>query len=80
MPRPVNDISAILTPETLNRVNHSLRCAASGGAEKVERELAQLIDKHKPDEVIINSPIYHHEARLKSYAIAAQAMNAINNR
>ncbi|NRB39461.1 MAG: LLM class flavin-dependent oxidoreductase [Pseudomonadales bacterium] len=80
LPHPVSDIEVTLGRETLAAVNHSLRCVASGGPEKVERELAQWINDYKPDEIIINSPIHNHEARLKSYGIAAEAMNTINNR
>ncbi len=78
LPRPVNDIGEVLDNVTLNRVNHSLRCAASGGPEKVHRELAELINTHKPNEIIINSPIYNHEARLRSYTIAAEVVKQIN--
>ena len=77
LPRPVNDISAVLDRATLARVNHSLRCGATGGPGKIQQELSELINTHKPDEIIINSPIHSHEARLKSYAIAAEAINKI---
>lgn len=78
LPRPVNDIEAVLDSATLARVNHSLRCGATGGSEKVYRELAKLIDTHKPNEIIINSPIHKHEARLRSYTIAAEVVRDTN--
>ena len=80
LPRPVNDVEAVLDGATLARVNHSLRCGATGGPKKIYRELAQLIDKHRPDEIIINSPIHDHEARLRSYNITADTLRAINNK
>jgi len=78
LPRPVKDITAVLERATLTNVNHAQRCCASGGADKVYRELTQLIDIHKPNEIIINSPIHRHEARLRSYSIAAEVFKRIN--
>ncbi|EPJ47743.1 MAG: putative oxidoreductase [Osedax symbiont Rs2] len=79
LPRPVNDVEALIGSATLASVNHSLRCVASGGPEKVERELTELLQIHKPDEIIINSPIHNHDARLRSYKIAAEVVRGINS-
>ncbi len=78
LPRPVKDIESVLDRATLARVNHSLRCGASGGPEKVYRELTELINTYKPNEIIINSPIHNHDARLRSYRIAAEVVNDVN--
>ncbi|MEH6345987.1 MAG: LLM class flavin-dependent oxidoreductase [Bermanella sp.] len=80
LPYPVTDIEAVLDRATLNRVNHSLRCGAIGGPEKIQQQLSELIKAHRPDELIINSPIHNHEARLQSYSIAAEAIQKINER
>jgi len=80
LPAPVNDIEAVVERATLAKVNHSLRCVAWGGAEKIDRELSDLLATYRPDEIIINSPIYSHQARLRSYNIAAQVLNKINLR
>lgn len=77
LPRPVSDISTVLDRATLARVNHSLRCGATGGPGEIQQELAELIDTHKPDEIIINSPIHNHQARLRSYGIAAAAIQTL---
>ena len=78
LPHPVNNIEATLGSVTLTRVNHSLRCCASGGPEKVYRELTELINTHRPNEILINSPIHNHEARLRSYSIAAEAVSNVS--
>ncbi|WP_299664762.1 LLM class flavin-dependent oxidoreductase [uncultured Psychromonas sp.] len=78
LPRPVKDIKTVLDSATFARVNHSLRCGATGGLEKVTDELSQLIKTYQPNELIINSPIYKHEDRLRSYSIAAEAITNIN--
>jgi luciferase family oxidoreductase group 1 len=77
LPRPVSNIEATLEPATLARVNHSLRCAACGGPETVRAELRALINQHKPDEIIINSSIHSHDARLKSLDITAEAIRSL---
>ena len=78
LPRPVNDIESVLDSVTLARVNHSLRCGASGGPDKVYKELSELMNTHRPDEIIINSPIHNNEACLGSYGIAAEVVKHIN--
>lgn len=77
LPRPLDDIETALDPATLARVNHSLRCAACGGPETVRHELGEIIRLHKPDEVIINSPIHSHEARKKSLEITAEMLRSL---
>ncbi len=79
LPYPLNNVEAVVDSVTLAQVNHSLRCGATGGPEKIYRELAQLIDQHRPDEIIINSPIHAHQDRLKSYSIAADAIKRLNS-
>ncbi|WP_419904290.1 LLM class flavin-dependent oxidoreductase [Kiloniella sp.] len=77
LPKPVEDITAKLEPGLLASVNHALRFAATGGPERIHTELSKLIAKHKPDEVIFNSPIHNAENRLKSFDIARQAIITI---
>jgi luciferase family oxidoreductase group 1 len=78
LPAPVSDISAVVDRTTLTSVNRALRCAATGAAEKVYQELSKLIETYQPNEIMINSPIYNHDARLHSYSIAAEIFNDIN--
>jgi len=80
LPLPVKDIDTVLDSVTLQQVNRTLRCCAIGDSSKVYDELSDLIDNYKPNEIIINSPIHNHEARLKSYSIAAEVMKKINKR
>ncbi|NQY94511.1 MAG: LLM class flavin-dependent oxidoreductase, partial [Campylobacteraceae bacterium] len=80
LPRPVDDIKTVVDRTTLARVNNSLRCCAWGSPEKVYDELSKLIHTHKPNEIIINSPIHKHESRLRSYTIAAEVMKDINQK
>lgn len=76
LPPPVKDLSDI--PEAvLAGANAALSIHAIGGPEQLREQLAALIEKHQPDEVILTSQIHDHSARLRSYQMAAEAMRAI---
>jgi alkanesulfonate monooxygenase SsuD/methylene tetrahydromethanopterin reductase-like flavin-dependent oxidoreductase (luciferase family) len=51
--------------------------AVIGGPETVRRKLAQLLRETKADELIFTSDLYDHALRLKSFAIAADAMKTL---
>jgi luciferase family oxidoreductase group 1 len=74
LPRPLARIEDEVPPALLAQVRAALSCAAVGGPETVRRELAALIDRHRPDEVILTGMIHDHAARLRSFEIAAAAM------
>jgi len=77
LPRPVDEVTAHIDSMTLSRVNSALRCAATGDLHQVRAQLRDLIERYQPDELMINGPIHNHEARLKSFEIAVQALNSI---
>ncbi|MGB2177717.1 MAG: LLM class flavin-dependent oxidoreductase [Hyphomonas sp.] len=77
LPRPVDNIHDIAPPELVAQVDRALRISATGSPDKVEAELSALIDRHRPDEVILTGQIHDHAARLRSFEIAAEAMQAI---
>lgn len=77
LPKPVDNIHDIAPPELVAQVDRALRISATGSPDKVEAELSALIDRHRPDEVILTGQIHDHAARLRSFEIAAEAMQAI---
>jgi luciferase family oxidoreductase group 1 len=74
LPPPVDDIAAELGPRMLAAVNEALRVSATGSPATVRRQLADLIDRYRPEEVILTGQIHDHAARLRSFEIAAEAM------
>jgi luciferase family oxidoreductase group 1 len=74
LPPPVDDIAAELDPRMLAAVNEALRVSATGSPATVRRQLAALIDRYRPEEVILTGQIHDHRARLRSFEIAAEAM------
>ena len=77
LPRPVDDIHDIAPPELVAQVDRALRISAAGSPDKVEAELSALIERHRPDEVILTGQIHDHAARRRSFEIAAEAMQAV---
>lgn len=77
LPRPVEDIAAHLAPSVLAGVNQALAISATGSPETVRQELAAIVERYQPDEVIITGQIHDHDARLRSFEIAAEALREI---
>ena len=74
VPPPVEDIRKVATPEELAGVNHALACAAVGGPETVAHRIATFVATHQPDELMLTANIYDHAARMRSFALAADAL------
>lgn len=77
LPRPTRDLDAEISPQMHRMVDQALRVTAVGDAAQVREQLAALIDQHQPDEVILTGQIHDHEARLRSFEIAAEAMQSL---
>ncbi len=77
LPRPVDDIDAAIGAEVTRGVNHALRVSAVGTRSEVGDQIADLIARHRPDEVILTGQIHDHAARLHSFELAAEAMAEI---
>lgn len=76
MPKPVDNIEDLLDPGVLSMVNHALSVSACGSPAMVKIQLEAMIRRYQPDEIIINGSMYHHEARLRSFEIAADALKS----
>ncbi|PWV95740.1 luciferase family oxidoreductase group 1 [Hoeflea marina] len=74
LPRPVDDIDAEIGPHMRAGVNEALRISAVGSPGTVRTQLAQLIDRYSPDELILTGQIHDHDARLRSFRIAADIL------
>ncbi len=70
---PVDDMEALWTPMEAAMVSRALSAAVVGGPGTVRNGLDRLIERHRPDELLIGAQIHDHEARRRSYAIVAEA-------
>ena len=73
---PIDDIDGYWTPTEKAHASSMLAVSFVGSGESVRRELGQFITRTAVDEVIVSSAIYDHRARLRSYEILADVMNA----
>ena len=78
LPPPQADLSHIAPPVRAG-VDQALSCAAVGAPATVRAQLARLIATHRPDEVLLTGMMYDPAARLRSFEIGAEAMQALQN-
>jgi len=77
LPPPVDDIDAAIGPALRRGVDSALRIHATGSPATVRRQLAELIAKYQPDELILTGQIHDHAARKRSFTIAAEALQDV---
>ncbi|MGV3502131.1 MAG: LLM class flavin-dependent oxidoreductase [Adhaeribacter sp.] len=68
---PTRDMDSRWDNSEKYAVQQMLRISFIGSPEKVKEELQQLLQVTRADEVIFNSHIYEHAARLRSYELLA---------
>ncbi len=71
---PVRNEADIGSNAELAQVNHALRESAVGSPATVQAWLQQFLAQTQVDELILTSHVYDHQARIKSFGIAAQAL------
>lgn len=75
LPHPVTDIDAEIGTSLRRGVDQALRITAMGTPEAVRKQLSDMISKYRPDEVILTGQIHDPMARIRSFEIAAEALN-----
>lgn len=68
---PVNHMEGLVTEYEKAALENRLKGSIIGSPKTVKEKLKAFIERTKANELIINSMIYDHEARLKSYEIIA---------
>ncbi|MEO7433587.1 MAG: LLM class flavin-dependent oxidoreductase [Dokdonella sp.] len=74
VPPPIDDIESYWSPTEKLGVENALACAVVGDPDSVRKGIAAFVDRFKPDELLLTANIFDHEARLRSFEIAAEAM------
>ncbi|TRW96955.1 LLM class flavin-dependent oxidoreductase [Paracoccus sp. M683] len=77
LPRPTRDLDGEIPAQMRRMVDQALRISAVGNRDEVRDQLAALIAQYRPDEVILTGQIHDHAARLRSFELAAQAMQSL---
>ncbi len=70
---PVENMDALWTPMETALVSNALSAAVVGGPNAVHAGLDRLIERHRPDELLIGAQIHDHDARRRSFSIVAEA-------
>ena len=78
MPAPVDDISSVIPAGAQHQIDAALQVNATGTRDQVADQLRAIIDRYRPDEVILTGQIFHHEQRLRSFELAAEVMREMN--
>jgi luciferase family oxidoreductase group 1 len=73
LPPPRAGFGDELTAEERAGLNETLACCFAGSPATVRPALDAFAARHGADELIVASHIHDHEARLRSYALTAQA-------
>ena len=73
LPPPVEGYSESLGPQERSILDQVLTCASIGTPEMVRADLRRFVEQTGADELMITSQIFDHQARLRSFEIAAGA-------
>ena len=71
LPPPIDDIESAWSPDERIAIQHRTRYAAVGSPDMVEHRLGEILEATGADEIILTAQIYDHQARLRSFEIAA---------
>ncbi|TQR15396.1 LLM class flavin-dependent oxidoreductase [Psychrobacillus soli] len=69
---PVESMEGIWSPLEKESILNQLKSTIIGNPEEVKEKLQAFVEETGADELIINSTIYDHKARLRSYEIVAE--------
>jgi len=73
LPAPIENYAESLDPSIAGMLTQVMQCSAFGSVDDVARGLRQFIRRTQVDEVIVHSPAFDPEARMKSVALVARA-------
>ena len=76
LPVPQSDLSEV-PPAMRAEVDRALSCSAVGSPATVRAQIQALIARYQPDEILLTGMIHDHSARLRSFQIAAEAMQGL---
>lgn len=75
---PIESLDAIMNEAERYHVNQMTACTFVGGKEKLITDLKAFLQYYRVDELMISSPIFSHQDKLKSLRITKAVIDAIN--
>ena len=73
LPPPIANIDDFCDPHEKASASHALQCSVVGDQASVQKGMQHWMDLTGANELIITGQIHDHQARLRSFEIAAQA-------
>jgi luciferase family oxidoreductase group 1 len=77
LPPPISDIDDFCEPYEKATADHALQVSAVGSLETVKKTMRHWLDLTGASELVMTGQIFDHQARLKSFEIAAQAAQGL---
>lgn len=74
LPPPQAGFAEMLPPQARAMLEQLLSCSAIGTPGTVRSEVEAFVERTGPDELVVTSQIYDHEARVRSYELLAAAL------
>lgn len=75
---PVDSLDDIMSEEELFHVNQMTACSFTGSKKQLTEDLKKFIDYSRIDELMITSPIFDHQAKLKSLQLTKEVIDELN--
>jgi len=75
---PVPSLDDIMNEQERFHVDQMTACTFIGNKEQLKTDLKKFIDYARVDELMVTSPIFDHEAKLKSIHITKEVIDSIN--
>lgn len=77
LPAPMEGYEALLDPRARMILDNALSCSVVGAPETVRRGIADLVARTGADELMVTAQIHDPAARLRSFALLAEAHAAL---
>lgn len=74
LPRPTRDLGAEVPDALMAQVEHAMSCSATGSPATIRRQLLALLDRHRPDELMVTGMIHDHAARVRSFELSSEVL------
>jgi luciferase family oxidoreductase group 1 len=77
LPLPTHDVDLEIPAPVMAQVKQALSCSATGSATTIKEQLRSLINFYRPDELMVTGMIHDPAARIRSFEIAANALQEL---
>ena len=79
LPAPIANLDEFCEPHEKAAAAHTLQVSAVGSLETIQKEMRHWLEATGADEIIMTGQIFDHHARLRSFEIAAQAAQSLED-